>query len=242
MAQKTVLVVDDDRLIREAVGDFLLEQGYRVSLAADGVEALRAIRAEAPDFLVLDLVMPKVDGGRVCRYLREDSRFQSIPIIIFSALAAKDIAGMDDVSADAYVAKGPIHIMIKNILAAIQHLEGAGRSAPLEEATFGYEGFRPMRLVSELLSMRRRADLLRQSMSEGVLETDGDERIVYVNPSALRMVGSGEQPLIGMKLWDLFGPTERDEGAKLTERLRSDRKAKSQKVSFPLKGQVRLAL
>jgi CheY-like chemotaxis protein len=118
--QKTVLLVDDDRFVREAVGEFLHEQGYQVRLALDGLEALQAVRADPPDFLVLDLVMPKVDGGRLCRYLREDSLLRHIPIIVFSALAARDIVGMQEVSADAYVAKGPLPIVTKNLLAALE--------------------------------------------------------------------------------------------------------------------------
>ena len=236
MGQKSILFVDDERFFREAVGDFLKEQGYHVRLATDGLEALQAVRDEPPDFLVLDLVMPKVDGGRVSRYLREDSRFQHIPILVFSALAARDILGMQGVSADAYVAKGPIPIVTKNVLAAIQHLELYGRSAPLEEAVFGYEGFRPRRLVSELLSMKRHVDVLLRIMSEGVLEADEEDRIFYVNPSALAMVDAGEQTLIGSKLWEAFGPTSREEVKKTTEKLRTDPEADRHELTLDLKG------
>jgi CheY-like chemotaxis protein len=234
--QKSILFVDDDRFFREAVGEFLKEQGYQVRLAADGLEALRAVRDEPPDFIVLDLVMPKVDGGRVCRYLREDSRFQHIPIVVFSALAARDIMGMPEVSADAYVAKGPLPIVTKNVLAAIQHLEFYGRSAPLEEAVFGYEGFRPRRLVSELLSMKRHVDVLLRILSEGVLEADEEDRIFYVNPSALVMVDASEQTLIGARLWEAFGPTSREEVERTTQKLRTDPEAERHELTFDLKG------
>jgi CheY-like chemotaxis protein len=238
MGQKSILLVDDERLFREAVGDFLREQGYHVRLAADGLEALQAVRDEPPDFLVLDLILPKVDGGRVSRYLREDSRFQHIPILVFSALAARDILGMQGVSADAYVAKGPLPIVTKNVLAAIQHLELYGRSAPLEEAVFGYEGFRPRQLVSELLSVKRRVDVLLRIMREGVLQIDEEDRIFYINPSALAMVDAGEQTLIGSKLWDAFGPTYREEVKKTTEKLRTDPEAEGHELAFDLKGRL----
>lgn len=236
MAQKSILFADDDRFFREAFGEFLKEQGYQVRLAADGLEAMKAVRDEPPDLIVLDLVMPKVDGGRVCLYLHEDSRFQHIPIIVFSALAARDILGLQGVSADAYVAKGPLPIVTKNILAAIQHVELYGRSAPLEEAVFGYEGFRPRRLVTELLSMKRHMDVLRRIMSEGVIEADGEDRIFYVNPSALAMLDAGEQTLIGSKLWEAFGPTHREEVERTTDALRTDPKVKRHELTFDLKG------
>lgn len=238
MGQTSILFADDDRFFREAVGEFLGAQGYRVRLAPDGLEALRAVRDETPDFVVLDLIMPKVDGGRVCRYLRQDSRFQHIPIVVFSALAARDILGMQqDVSADAYVAKGPLSIVTKNILAAIRHLELYGRSAPIEEAVFGYDGFRPRRLVSELLSMNRRANVLLRILHEGVLEADGEDRIFYVNPSALAMLDAAEeQALIGARLWEAFGPAYREEVGRTIERLRADPGAERCELAVNLKG------
>jgi CheY-like chemotaxis protein len=237
MGQTSILFADDDRIYREAIGDFLRAQGYRVRLATDGLEALRAVRDEPPDFLVLDLVMPKVDGGRVCRYLRQDSRFQHIPIVVFSALAARDIVGMQqDVSADAYVAKGPLSIMTKNVLAAIQHLELYGRSAPIEEAVFGYEGFRPRRLVSELMTMNRRVNVLLRILREGILEADEEDRIFYVNPAALAMMDADEQALIGTRLCEAFGPTSREEVERTIERLRTDPEAQGRDLAVNLKG------
>lgn len=237
MGQTSILFADDDRFFREAVGEFLRAQGYHVRLVPDGLEALRAVRDETPDFVVLDLVMPKVDGGRVCRYLRQDSRFQHIPIVVFSALAARDILGMQqDVSADAYVAKGPLSIVTKNVLAAIRHLELYGRSAPIEEAVFGYNGFRPRRLVSELLSMKRRVDVLLRMLREGVLEADEEDRIFYVNPAALAMVDADEQALIGARLWEAFGPAYREEVQRTTEKLRTDPEAERHELAFDVKG------
>ena len=83
MAPKSILLADDDRFFLEAVGGYLQEQGYKVRRARDGLEALKAVREEAPDFIILDLIMPKVDGGRVCRYVREDPQLQHTPIVVF---------------------------------------------------------------------------------------------------------------------------------------------------------------
>lgn len=235
MAGRSVLFVDDDRFFLEAVGEFLEEQGYRVRRAEDGLAALKAIRDELPDVILLDLIMPKIDGGRVCRYLRQDPRFQQIPIVIFSALAARDIARLPDVSGDAYVAKGPLHIVTENILAAIQHLETHGRSVPSEEVVFGYEGFRPRRLVSELLSLRRHSDLLLQTMSEGLLKADEEDRIFYVSPRAMAMLERGEQDLIGASLWEAFGPTHREDVERITAGPRTGSHATKQELILNLR-------
>ena len=233
---KSILLADDDRFFLEAVGGYLQEQGYKVRRARDGLEALKAVREEPPDFIILDLIMPKVDGGRVCRYVREDPQLQHTPIVVFSALAARDIAGMPEVSADAYVAKGPLQLVAKNILAAIQHLETYGRSSYLDEAVFGYEGFRPRRVVTELLIAKRHADHLLQQMSEGVLRADEEDRIFYANPPALAMLGIGEPDLIGARLWEIFGAPNCGEVEKTAATLRADPKAQRQELAVDLNG------
>lgn len=235
MKKRSVLFVDNDRLLLEALGEFLEGQGYRVRRATDGLEALEAVREEAPDFILLDLIMPKIDGGRLCRYLREDPRFQRIPIVVFSGLAARDIARMADVAADAYVAKGPLQTVAKNILAAIHKLEANGRSASFQEAILGYEGFRSRRLVGELLSLKRHYELLLETMSEGVLEVDEEGRIFYANAMALALLGKGEQALIGSKVWEAFEPSYREEVKRIAAGLRDPSKPTKQEVILGLR-------
>ena len=145
---------------------------------------------------------------------------------------------MSGVPADAYVAKGPMQIVAKNVLAAIQHLEAQGRSIPLDENVYGYEGFRPRRMVGELLSLKRHYDLLLQTMSEGVLEADEEDRIFYINPAGLTMLGKGEHELIGAMLWEAFGPAYQEEVERAAERLRSESTPKRQEVVISLRGKL----
>src|SRR5581483_9592936 len=77
-----ILVVDDEPIVTEVVERYLLRDGYRVTLARDGEAGLAAARREAPDLIVLDLMLPKMDGLEVCRTLRRESK---VPIIILSA-------------------------------------------------------------------------------------------------------------------------------------------------------------
>jgi DNA-binding response OmpR family regulator len=68
--QATILVVDDEPALRDALSYTLRKEGYRVELAETGVEALRAVRREQPDAVVLDVMLPGIDGLQVCRTLR----------------------------------------------------------------------------------------------------------------------------------------------------------------------------
>ncbi len=79
---ETVLLLDDDALFRVAIGDGLRAAGYTVAVALDGLEALERAREAPPDFILLDLIMPKLDGFRTCRLLKQHPQHRSIPIIL----------------------------------------------------------------------------------------------------------------------------------------------------------------
>jgi len=81
-----ILVVDDDRAVRESLRRSLAFNGYTVDLAEDGVEALEAIASERPDALVLDVMMPVLDGFAVCRKLRKDPQLKHTPVILLTAV------------------------------------------------------------------------------------------------------------------------------------------------------------
>jgi two-component system response regulator MprA len=99
-----VLVADDDRAIRESLVRALQLEGYVVDASADGIEALSAVRERAPDVLVLDLMMPGLDGLTVCRVLRAERN--SVPILMLTARTetSERVAGLD-AGADDYLPK-----------------------------------------------------------------------------------------------------------------------------------------
>ncbi len=82
---KRVLVIEDDRGIREAVVDLLAGEGYEVAEAANGVEGLREARARRPSLIVLDLMMPTMNGWQFREAQRQDPSLADIPVIVLSA-------------------------------------------------------------------------------------------------------------------------------------------------------------
>lgn len=82
-----VVVADDDRMLRKAAETSLRRQGYSVTTASDGEEALQLIRSERPDIIVLDLIIPKIQGFDVLQTLKQDALTSSIPVIVLSSLA-----------------------------------------------------------------------------------------------------------------------------------------------------------
>lgn len=85
-AQPKVLVVDDDPDILDAITTILSTQPYSIDTARDGVECVDKVRADVPDLIVLDLLMPKVDGFAVVRELRDNPRYAKVPILILTSV------------------------------------------------------------------------------------------------------------------------------------------------------------
>ncbi len=101
-----ILVVDDEAEIRDSLREHLERHGYGVLTAADGMEAVDRARGEAPDLILLDLLLPALDGYRVLKLLKSDERYQKIPILVITAKAdAEDWALALECGANGCLAK-----------------------------------------------------------------------------------------------------------------------------------------
>jgi DNA-binding response OmpR family regulator len=101
-----IVVADDDRMFRKAAETTLRREGYAVVTASDGEEALQLIRSERPDIIVLDLIMPKLQGFDVLQVLKQDSVTATIPVIVLSSLTQEqDKQEALDLGAAAYFNK-----------------------------------------------------------------------------------------------------------------------------------------
>ena len=106
MSKKRILLVDDEPEIVKVVQIRLEKAEYEVLVAHDGQEALEKAKKEKPDLIILDLMLPKMDGYKVCGLLKIDTRYNKIPIIMFSARAQEtDMSVGKEVGADAYIPK-----------------------------------------------------------------------------------------------------------------------------------------
>lgn len=86
--QEKILIIDDDPDILDALTMVLEDKGYQVVTARDGIDGLANIKAEKPDLLILDLLMPKMDGFAICKELKEPSwaEFEDMPILILTSI------------------------------------------------------------------------------------------------------------------------------------------------------------
>jgi CheY-like chemotaxis protein len=84
-----ILIVDDNRLILQALAEHLESNGYETMVASNGKEALDLVKAEPPDLIIMDLVMPEMDGIEATRLLRQTPKFRNLPIVAFTSQSNK---------------------------------------------------------------------------------------------------------------------------------------------------------
>ena len=129
MAQ-LILVVDDEPKAARLARDYLEKNGFRVLTASDGQAALAMARREKPDLVILDLMLPIVDGREVCRILRRES---DVPIIMLTALAEEidQVTGLE-IGADDYVTKPfSVRTLVARVRALLRRTRGGVRAPAL---------------------------------------------------------------------------------------------------------------
>ena len=209
-----ILVVDDEPAVRDSLDRALRLEGYDVSLAADGVDGLTAVEQRPPDAIVLDLMMPRIDGLEVCRRLRAGG--DRTPVLILTARDAVSdrVAGLD-AGADDYIVKP---FALEELLARLRAmLRRAGSSSGMETLQFGdltldpvaYEVRRDGRLLDltrtefllmELFMMHPRQVLTRSTIFERVWGYDfgptSNSLTVYIGYLRRKLEEGGEPRIL----------------------------------------------
>ncbi|MBU1726825.1 MAG: response regulator [Candidatus Omnitrophica bacterium] len=103
---KKILLIEDDTDIAKTTAAFLEDEGFEMVTAVDGMEGLHKARTIKPDLVIIDIMLPSLDGYKLCRMLKFDNNFKHIPVIIFTARAQETDKKLGkEVCADAYVTK-----------------------------------------------------------------------------------------------------------------------------------------
>jgi PAS domain S-box-containing protein len=220
---KKILAVDNDVFIREFLTDILSNQGYKIVTASDGLNALDILKTYTPDIIFVDLVMPNIDGKKLCKIIRGSSEFDKTRIIVLSSVAAEEKANVVSAGANRCIVKGPLAEMARNVLEAIESPE-----SDFPDKVTGIEKVYKREITGELLSAKIHFEVILEKMSDGILEiTEG--RIVYANPSALNLTGMPEEKLLSSYFTDLFGKSDRSYIDDLINTVSEDRERHSDK-------------
>ncbi len=125
MARETILIVEDDENIQQLVGYNLAKAGFNVLYADNGEQALASVKRELPDLMVLDIMLPSLNGFEVCKILRKDPQTRTLPIIMLTAKGEEnDVTSGLDLGADDYITK-PFSpkILVSRIKSALRRRE-----------------------------------------------------------------------------------------------------------------------
>ncbi|MDB5918639.1 MAG: response regulator receiver modulated diguanylate cyclase [Massilia sp.] len=181
-----ILIVDDAPANLGMLRTMMTQQGYQTFVANSGERALSIARRVQPDLILLDVVMPGIDGFETCRKLKEHPATEHIPVIFMSAKSDTDdiVAGFDIGAAD-YIGK------------------------PLRMAEVCARVRAQLQMRSTSFAQKEQAERLHRivnGMDEGLMIVEADGRIQYSNPACERYLGYGPNELAGRSLPDLLGP------------------------------------
>ena len=197
-----ILIVEDDLSIQDLLHDFIQEAGYSVVLAADGVEALAKYSGQDFDLVLLDIMLPKIDGYGVCEVIRQKS---DVPIIMLTALDGEEnqIRGLD-LQADDYITKPFSMPVLLRKIAAVLRRSSKQNDTPqtmnYKNLTLDLDGYkvyadgegiyltpREFEILRELLANRGRI-LTRQNLLQTLWKYEffGEERIIDTHIKNLR--------------------------------------------------------
>jgi PAS domain S-box-containing protein len=203
MKNRKILVVDNDRVVLKFMKDFLVKNGFHVLTAENGLSALDVLKTNTPDVIFIDLIMPNIDGKKLCRIIRDMPGLDDVTIIILSAVAVEEEADFTEFGANACIAKGPFSSMSQHILTAL-HKSGRENSQVLSHEIMGVEDIHFRTITKELLSSQKHFETILEGMSEGILELTSEAKIIYCNPVAASLLGLPLEKLLASDFAGLF--------------------------------------
>lgn len=192
-AARHVLIIDDDQGFAALVRHLLEERGHRVDVLADGFDALDLLARETPDVILVDHVLPRLDGDELCRVVRARPRLAGVRLVLVSAAALEADLDLEPGLVDLVLAKDSFPRMAPHLLAAVEEDDLGDRSAP--GVVVGAEQVHPRRVVRELIGRKRHLERILDRIDEGVVELDRG-RVVFANRTACELLGVGRPAIL----------------------------------------------
>ena len=159
--KKKILAVDDEKDILDLVSYNLAKEGYEIVTAADGEDALKRVKAERFDLIVLDLMMPAIDGIELCKMLKSNEETESIPIIMLTAKSEEldKVLGLE-MGADDYVTKP---FSPRELIARVKAVLRRSGETPLKEKIIGVGD---LRINTDTYQVTKRGKAIKLSATE----------------------------------------------------------------------------
>ncbi len=204
LSMKKVLVVDDHPIVRKFLSNRIKKRGHEVFTARDGLSSLEILKLYVPDLIFVDIVMPNIDGYKLCQIIRSRAELNDCFIVALSAIIAEENEdSLKKLCADFLLPKGPFDRMAGQIDYIVNHME-TGKLDRLKDEILGGKHLPARQISKELLSSCRHLETTINNLYDGLLELTQALKIVRANPAALSILGESEQNLLSLDLFELF--------------------------------------
>lgn len=205
---KKILVVDNNTVILRLMSHMLEEMGYEVYTAVDGLEALDILSRFLPDVIFVDLVMPKINGEKLCRIVRSLPEMEGVFLVIFSAIAAEEQVDVKKIGADACIAKGPFKEIREHVQKVLAQAATLRPSHPTGEI-LGSATIFEREITKELLATKKHFEIALNRISDAFFELTPEGKVVYANEAACKLLGLAEEKVLSQGLANFFSAEQR---------------------------------
>ncbi|MCX7769933.1 MAG: ATP-binding protein [Proteobacteria bacterium] len=202
---KKVLIVDNNPFFLETIKEALMPLGFDVESYTDPIKAWDCLQKRDFDYILIDHIMPQIDGSKLCKYLKEDPNKSKTPVIIMTGVAIEVANRVKEINADAYIAKSPIQNFVESIRSVIERFETKSDVNSLRNSIVGIEKIYPREMTKELIEIENHLSQILSTMKEGVIECNSDYKVFFVNKSAQDLLGITEREMLGKNLFKVLG-------------------------------------
>jgi len=199
--RKKILVVDDDRSLLTFLSFSLEECGHEILTAEDGISALNILTTFEPDVILVDLILPNIDGENLCRVIRTMNHLSEAYLVVMSSAIDELNIDFSAIGADACIAKGSLPEMAKHVLEAISEADLPRDTT--EIVIRGNEHRSPRRTTRELIHQQRHLESILEAIDIGILEVFLGRRR-YANKDIATLIGRPKAEILNAYPPDLF--------------------------------------
>jgi CheY-like chemotaxis protein len=207
--QKTALVVDNDFFFVEFLGELLEKRDYKVIKAYDGKEAISKIESENIDIMFADIVMPKINGPELIKFVRMRYEDKCFPIVAVSGIIIEHLGTLDKIGADYYIAKGPIEKMATMFNDFMGTIESNSVLPNTAGDIIKLGTVFPRRESIDLIDSLQFQKSIIDCIGVGVVILDSDTRILEINPLGSKILQRSYDELLNRSIISIFPDDEK---------------------------------
>lgn len=202
-----ILVVDNDEAIRTFMNMQLEQAGHIIKSAEDGLSALNILETYSPDVIFIDLIMPNIDGKKLCRMLRNDEKYDKTFLVVLSAISTEESIDFEGLGFNASIAKGPLKSVGEHVFQVLDEISAKGKKA--SGISFENKNLSQRGITKELLSTTKHFELILSNMSECIFEMTFNGTIIYTNEAAVQNFGLSEEEMLAKPFISIFNDDQK---------------------------------